>query len=379
MKVLIFGGSFDPVHKGHISLLKSALAQIAPDITYVVPAFHSPFKQESHSPFSARLQMARGAFSKLKGKIVFDDYENRNGRLTYAWEAVRYIKAKHPRAQIYLLVGTDCFNDVSKWKRADYLFKNCVITAGRRKGYAGDFKPGFKHFILKGSFPLLSSTSIRLKIMLSGVVPQNTEQRNVIIKHGLYGLREHAWLRRRLKENRYLHSKAVAALAAELAGVYGANKERAALAGLLHDAAKCMADKDLVKYCLKHKIRPEYFDEICRYEPSLLHSYASAFMTEHVFGVKDKEILDAVAQHTLGGDGMTLLSKVLYVADMASKDRKYAHAAHIRALARKDLDAAFTEATKRKLLFTIQANKWICPRGNKTWNMQVKALRSKTR
>ena len=88
MKVLVFGGSFDPVHKGHVALLRRAIKQISPDVTHVVPAYHSPFKAKSPTPFWLRMKMVKLAFAGLSKNLIFDDYELRQGGKTYTYQLI---------------------------------------------------------------------------------------------------------------------------------------------------------------------------------------------------------------------------------------------------------------------------------------------------
>ena len=134
----------------------------------------------------------------------------------------------------------------------------------------------------------------------------------------------------------------------------------------------CGTVEELIYFCKEHHIKTPFFEDICALEPSLLHSYASKWLARHLFGVKDKEILNAVAEHTLGSLHMSTLSKILFVADISSKDRKYKDAFVIRNMALQDLDKALLYAANRKLLFTIDSQKWLCPLGIDLWNHLIK-------
>lgn len=374
MKVLVFGGSFDPVHKGHVAVLKKALQEIKPDAVHVVPAYHSPFKAKSPTPFKLRMQMARAAFAPLSKKIIFDDYELKRGGKTYSYQLVQYLHRQYKNPEIYLLVGTDCLNDLHTWKNSTYIFKHATIVAGRRRGYS-EGRPVFPHVFLSGTFPKMSSTRVRAHILASGSVPMDKVPEavaKVIVKNDLYGFEVHRWLLTRLKPNRYQHSVKVAELCAILSDIYEVPVEKAVQAGILHDAGKGFSGTELISFCKEHKIRVPYFDDICRFEPSLLHSYVSAWLARHEFGVKDKYVLNAIAEHTLGSLHMSTLSKILFVADISSKDRKYKDAFVIRTLAVQDLEKALLYAANRKLWFTIDSQKWLCPVGIELWNHLVK-------
>ncbi len=372
MKVLIYGGSFDPVHKGHSALLKAAVKQIEPDKIHIFTAYQSPFKEKPFLPFNVRQKMAKDALGHISPNIIFDDFEQKAARVTYTYETVKHVRKLYPEAQIYLLVGTDCLNSMHKWKNAQYTFKNSIIVAGRRKGF--DFKTkDFKFILLDGSFPLISSTQIRLAILCNGIVPNNLLPQTVktIEENNYYGLHIHKWLAANLRPNRYLHVKLVAQEAVELARLYEANAEKIALAAILHDAAKSMGSSDLIKYAKNHKIKVPDFDDICKYSPSLLHAAVSADIAKTIFKIKDKEILNPIKHHTLGAQEMTLNEKLIFIADMASKDRLFEDAQKVRNAALISIDEGMAAAMFVKLNFTIATNKWIAPSGIDLWNQLV--------
>lgn len=374
MKILVFGGSFDPVHKGHAAMLKKALQVIKPDVAHIVPAYHSPFKAKSPTPFKLRMQMARAAFAPLADNLVFDDYELKRGGKTYSYQLVQYLRERYDSPDIYLLVGTDCLNDLHAWKNPEYIFKHATVVAGKRKGFT-EHKADFKHVFLPGQFPKMSSTRVRAHILASGTIPEDKVPPAVgelIVKNDLYGLDVHRWLRAHLKPNRYLHSVKVAELCAVLSDIYEMPVEKAVQAGILHDAGKGFSGPELIAFCKSRRLKVPYFDDICCFEPALLHSYVSAWLARHEFGVKEKDVLDAITQHTLGSLEMDTLSKILFVADISSKDRKYKDAFVIRTLAMQDLEKALLYAANRKLWFTIDSQKWLCPAGIELWNHLVK-------
>ncbi len=373
MKILVFGGSFDPVHKGHVALFKRALKQVNPDVAHIVPAYHSPFKAKSPTPFRLRMKMLKEAFKNAGSNIIFDDYERKQGGMTYSYQLVKYLKERYSNAEIYLLVGTDCLNDLHNWKNPQYIFDNATVIAGKRKGY--DENPAaFKHIFLPGFFPKLSSSRVRAHIWACGEIPSTVPHAiaHTIFQNKLYGLNVHQWLKAHLKPNRYLHSKNVAEMAAAFSDIYDVKVEDAVKAGILHDAGKGFSNQTLIEFCKKNRIKVPYFEDICKCEPALLHSYASSWIARHEFDIRNKDILQAISEHTLGSLHMSTLSKILFVADISSKDRKYKDAFVIRNLALQDLDKALLYAANRKLLFTIDSQKWLCPVGIALWNHLVK-------
>ena len=145
-------------------------------------------------------------------------------------------------------------------------------------------------------------------------------------------------LKKHLDENRFEHTEGVRYTCAALSMRYQYDLERAQVAGLLHDCAKCIPDGKKIKICKKHQI------EMSRAEqesPFLLHAKVGAHIAEAKYGVKDREILSAIACHTTGKAGMTLLEKIVYIADYIEPHRNAApNLEEIRRLAFEDIDRA---------------------------------------
>jgi nicotinate-nucleotide adenylyltransferase len=131
MRIGIFGGSFNPVHSGHVGLAKSALETLSLDRLLIVPAAVSPFKADDPQPqsgagFSAemRLMLVRAAFNGM-AKVAVDDRELRRGGVSYAIDTVREIAAENPGAEIVFLVGEDSVEGLPRWKDYDELRSLC--------------------------------------------------------------------------------------------------------------------------------------------------------------------------------------------------------------------------------------------------------------
>lgn len=126
-------------------------------------------------------------------------------------------------------------------------------------------------------------------------------------------------LKTKINEKRYEHSLGVEYTAACLAMVYGADVEKARLAGLLHDCAKGIPTKEKLEKARKHGLPVNKFEEK---SPDLLHAKLGAYYARYKYDVYDKEILDAIAYHTTGRPDMTLLDKIIFVADYIEPNRK---------------------------------------------------------
>lgn len=154
-------------------------------------------------------------------------------------------------------------------------------------------------------------------------------------------------VKRHLTEKRFYHSQCVAQCAAELAARYGADVEKARLAGILHDIMKDTDADEQLKILERFGIM---LSETQRHGSKLWHALSGAAYIEHILGVADREIIDAVACHTSGKSGMGLLDKVLFVADYISADRDYPGVERMRELAESSLEEAIIEG----IAFTVQ-------------------------
>ena len=124
-----------------------------------------------------------------------------------------------------------------------------------------------------------------------------------------------------LKRQRYVHSIGVAGTAASLAMKYDANIGRAQVAGILHDCAKCYTDDELIGLCRKHEIEISEFEEENGF---LLHAKYGAFLAKNRYGIDDTEVLNAIRWHTTGRADMTLLEKIVFIADYIEPSRNKA-------------------------------------------------------
>lgn len=154
-------------------------------------------------------------------------------------------------------------------------------------------------------------------------------------------------IRERLTDWRFQHSVNVSKEAARLAEKYGCDVNKAELAGLLHDVMKDVSKKEQLEFIEKYDIKLSKYEE---YAPKLWHAITGAVYVKKVLEIKDKDIFNAIRYHTTGRAGMSLLEKIIYVADCTSEERDYPRVDEVRSAADADLDAAVEEAAA----FTLQ-------------------------
>lgn len=156
-----------------------------------------------------------------------------------------------------------------------------------------------------------------------------------------------ALLRQRLTDKRYHHTLCVADRALELAKKYGADPEKAYVAGLLHDICKDLPREKMLQTLDGFGILLSDLEKQC---PKTWHAIAGEAYIRRELGITDREILDAVRFHTTGRSNMTLLDKVLYLADFTSADRNFPGVEEIRAAVDLDLEQGLLEA----FVFTVK-------------------------
>lgn len=159
-------------------------------------------------------------------------------------------------------------------------------------------------------------------------------------------------LENKLTKKRYEHSIGVSYTAASMAMVHGADVEKAAIAGLLHDCAKCYPAEEKLKRCKKHGLPVNKYE---KKNPELLHAKLSAYYAKTKYEVCDEEILSAITWHTTGKANMSILDKIIYIADYIEPNRKMLPEMDIiRREAFTDLDACLIHILKNTIEYLME-------------------------
>lgn len=173
-----------------------------------------------------------------------------------------------------------------------------------------------------------------------------------------------------LDSKRYEHTLGVAYTSACLAMRYGYDMEKAYIAGLLHDCAKCISNKDKIEYCEKHDIPINSTEQA---NPSLLHAKVGAEMSRRKYDIDDSEIYQAIQYHTTGHPNMTLLDKILYIADYMEPHRDEAPNLDIvRKQVFIDIDTALFTILKDSINYLDSSDKPVDPMTMETYLYYVK-------
>lgn len=168
------------------------------------------------------------------------------------------------------------------------------------------------------------------------------------------------WLKENLSNERYEHSLGTAECAVVLAKKYGVDEQKAYIAGLLHDCAKCFSTEKLLKIINDHL----EIEEAEKENYKTLHAPVSSYIAKTDFGVNDEEILSSIRWHTIGNPKMSVFEKIIFLADkIETKTRKDDYAEPIRKFLKeeKGLDKAILQCYKQTIKSLVDRDLKICP------------------
>lgn len=347
---VIYGGTFNPIHNGHLSLIEHLMSTGEYDNMLLIPAASPPHKDAPQlADGKHRLAMCRLATAHLGGVRVLDWEVARGGR-SYTVDTVKYLRDKYPDDSLCLLIGTDMFLTFDQWREWQLLGSLVkLLVASREQDDIGAIERQVQHFasmgihsqIIRNPVVVASSTEIRHELAQNGyssLLPAGVMQ--YCKEYELYGCfydldRLRAIIKPMLKPERYQHSICVEQRAVELAGIHGGNSNKAAAAGILHDICKNMSNHVLLQIVQSCDTITDIDFEA---QPQLLHSHAGALYVKQELGIVDSELLDAIRYHTTARVGMSHLEKIIYLADLTSSERDYHDAHHLRRLSDSSLD-----------------------------------------
>ncbi|WP_018765861.1 MULTISPECIES: bis(5'-nucleosyl)-tetraphosphatase (symmetrical) YqeK [Bacillus] len=175
-------------------------------------------------------------------------------------------------------------------------------------------------------------------------------------------------VKQQMHEKRYIHTIGVMETAIELAKLYGVDEKKAEMAAIFHDYAKCRPIQEM-EDIIKQEELPQ---DLLHYNKELWHAPVGAYLVEKEVGITDSEILQAITYHTSGHEEMTMLDKVIYVADYIEPGRKFPGVEEARKLAQEDINKALLFALKRTIQFLMEKDQTIYPLTFQTYNAVLK-------
>ena len=364
MKIAVYGGSFNPPHLGHVEAARTVSAELAPDKFLIIPTNISPHKEmAAGSPTpQERLEMCRLAFADIPGAEVSDMELQREGK-SYTAQTVEELRREYPEDEIILVMGTDMLLSFESWYRFEYLLDACSLAVlsrdedeelpiERQRAYLEE-RYGARITVMKHDPVVASSCDIRERLRFglgAELLPDGVY--SMIIRRHFYDAKpELSWLRAKvmpyLTEKRVAHVLGCENEAVALANRWGEDPERAAVAGILHDITKRLSAEEQLKLCEKYGIINDAAEVA---NPKLLHAKTGAALARDLFGIED-DIYGAIRWHTTGKPDMTLLEKIIYLADYVEPNRSFPGLEELRELCFEDIDAAMAKGLEMSLAF----------------------------
>ena len=345
MRIGIFGGTFNPPHNGHVTLARAAAEQLALDRLLIMPACVPP-----HKPLPDRVTpQQRYAMAELMAAPVgrcaqASDIELHRTGKSYTSDTLQTLHEQYPDAELWLLMGSDMFLSLHTWHEPEVICALAHIAAFSRveediraamERQKQTLEQQYRAEVALLNNPQLielSSTDVRAALAAgrgSELVPEAVW--GYIRREHLYGTQtdlKHLTVEELrpiamsyLKPKRMPHVLGTAAEAARLARRYGADETQARVAGLLHDCTKKLDMAEQLALCGQYGI---VLDPLEQKALKLLHAKTGAAIARHVYGVDDA-VYQAILYHTTGRAGMSLLEKILYLADYIEPSREFAN------------------------------------------------------
>ena len=358
-RIGIYGGTFNPPHIGHMQAARQAVTALGLSKLLLIPAYAPPHKAvlPGNSPTARqRLQMLRIAAAGCP-EIEVSDMELRREGVSYSWETVEAVKRQYPGAELVLLMGTDMFLSFDTWMHPEEILKNASLGVF----YRGD--KGEQPAIAKKKAEM-EATGVTVYLVRNDVIPiSSTQMRRLLAfrcageflpegvldyirDNHLYDTRA-AWKNLPMEElepivisllnpNRVKHVLGCRDAAVALAKRWGADVTDAARAGLLHDITKAIDGPLQLTLCQAYG---KLLDDFSKRYPRTLHALTGSMVAQRIFG-ENENVVSAIEFHTTGKANMTLLQKIIYVADYMEPNRDFPGVERLRELAFTDIDAA---------------------------------------
>lgn len=359
MRIGILSGTFDPVHLGHLQVSNTCQSVLALDKVLIAP-FGKPLVRIPEAAADHRFHMMKLALKGQKRMLASDIDLQKTPR--YAIDTVQALRKLYPGAELFYIVGADKAADIPTWKDAAGLMKLCTFAVHPRAGYDA---PALVHFLsshgadavlVDAPLSPVSSGQIRAQLRLlddaQGMLDPSVSE--YIAAQGLYQPDFDRMIRQAVSPARYQHSKGVRETGAALARTHGLPMQKAGVAGILHDNAKCMELSRLQTIARQFHITR---DPLTLSSNALLHGPVGAHIARMRYHIVDQHILNAIRYHTTGRAGMEGLELCIFVADAIEPNRDYPGVEIIRAQAQEDLrKAAYTSLAGTQQFLRIKGS-----------------------
>ncbi len=329
MKIGIFGGSFDPIHRSHVRVIEESIRQLDLDKILVVPTANNPWKDSAGATKTQRLKMLDIALKRYaKVEICRYEIDQDNLEKNYTIDTLKHFKKVYPDDNLYFIMGMDQASLFHKWRKADEISKLVQLVVFDRIGYQTNDNLKKYHFI---KLDLIASDDASNDIRNGKLHALAPEVLKYIVSNGIY---LETIIKTKMSKKRYRHTVSMAHLAKKFAKKNDVDPTKAYVAGMLHDIAKEMDHDEALKIMQEHY--PAYLDK----PVPVWHQWLSEYVAKEEYLVEDQEILQAIRHHTTASTMMSKLDMCIYTADKYDPSRDYDSSKEIK-LCKKDIEAGF--------------------------------------
>lgn len=344
MKTIIFGGSFDPIHLGHIKMALKAKEFLNADKVVFMLAKAPRWKVTKEESFH-RLEMLKIALKDYSWAAIDLTEYNSEEEINYTFNTINLVKDKYD-GEIYFLFGGDQLNKLDKWYRIDELSKLVNLVAITRPDYVIDDENvnRYQVTLIKENVSEMSSTKLRNLHSLECPF----EVLKYIIENNLYFVPK---LKEYISNKRFNHSYEVAKLAYQIAFNNSLNPFSAFLGGLLHDIGREIEKEKQIAYM--KEFYPEYEGKI---PLGLYHQFVSEDICRNVFHIENEDVLRSIKYHGTGNREMTDYAKIVYSSDKIEPTRGYDSSDMIKTCI-KDFNQGFIYVLKENIKFLASTGK----------------------
>ncbi len=383
MRIGLLGGTFNPIHRAHVQMAEIARDEAALDRVILMVAADPPHKAVDEGvPASERLRLTQIAVCGRE-KIEAGDQEIVRGGKSYSLLTLQELKAQYPEAELSIIIGSDTLADLPNWYHPEEVLQLanvlCVPRVGIDRHDAATAqmlreKYGANVRILSAKAEMISSTEIRTRLtaglpvegMLDAAVEQAVYEGGAYFPEDFRALQEKS--RAELTPKRFSHVCGTMRAAAKLAVLWKQDPQKARIAALLHDCAKCLDPlRQEVLSGDESGITPVY------------HAFAGAVLAKTEYGITDETILRAIRLHTTGDWGMTDFDALIYTADLIEPTRVFFGVEEYRNRVTADIDTYMNYTLKRIAALIEKKGKQAHPASARAVQWYEQKLRQRTR
>ncbi|QBF34588.1 nicotinate-nucleotide adenylyltransferase [Mycoplasmopsis phocirhinis] len=360
MKIGLYGGSFNPIHNGHIEIAKFAYEKLNLDKLIFIPAATNPFKKkQKNAPDNHRQKMIELALENCSQNFEISLFELKKGGLSYTYQTIRYFAHKYSNDQLYFIIGSDSLPSLHKWEYIEEITKTAQFIVFKRDKNID--KKNIKKFnIIQLNNPIYVESSTKIRQGVLDFTPQKVNE--YIGQNKLYA---HEIVHSTLSAKRAKHSVAAAEFAAKLAKANGLKYNQGYYAGLFHDICKEVEENSMREFISSFGLNGFDTHEFPWHK---LHQISGALWVKNIYKINDNDIVKAIACHTtLKLEQLSTLDKILFIADKICDGRAFTGVQKLRKLALENLDEGFREVVRVNYQYNIEKGVKFSDEANKIY------------